>query len=392
MSAGMSATRRPRRPGSGHGSGRPTGGRDRHPGARPGSGCEDSGVSELAPYDGVLLVSFGGPEGPDDVMPFLRAVTRGRPVPPERLEAVAEHYLAVGGRSPINDANRRLLAELQAELDGRGIQAPVIWGNRNWHPLLPDALDRAHESGLERLVAIVTSLFPSWSGCRQYRMALAAAVREGHERGVEVEVDVVAPYHARPGIRAALVDRVDGGLDALGRLLGVDPGQSAAARVVFVTHSIPVEMDLASGPLGSAYSGRQRQEAHAVMQQLGARRGGVPPWDLVFCSRSGPPGQPWLEPDIDDHLVELAGDGVEGVVVVPIGFVSDHMEVVHDLDTQAAEVARRVGMSFVRVPTVGTDPRFVAALADAVLDQAALARGERPTLVPATCTPQCCHR
>ena len=346
-------------------------------------------MSALAPYDGVLLVSFGGPERPEDVMPFLQNVTRGRPVPPHRLAAVAEHYHAVGGRSPINGANRVLLAALRAELDARGVQQPLWWGNRNWHPLLTEALSEAHESGARRVVAILTSLYPSWSGCRQYRANLEDAVRELARQGREIEVDVVRPFAGRPGIIAAVVDAVDRGLHELEAL---GPDVARAPRVVFVTHSIPLTMDQASGPGGQAYRTGHALTAQTVMEALAGRHGRRHAWDLVYCSRSGSPETPWLEPDIDDHLAETARQGTSGVVVVRIGFISDHMEVVYDLDTQAAGVAERLGLGFVRVPTVGTDPRFVAAMADALADHAAQARGESLPDQPVSCGEGCCAR
>lgn len=346
-------------------------------------------MSALAPYDGVLLVSFGGPERPEDVLPFLQNVTRGRPVPPHRLAAVAEHYHAVGGRSPINEANRVLLAALRAELDACGVDQPLWWGNRNWHPLLTEALTEAHEAGARRLVAIVTSLYPSWSGCRQYRGNLDDAVRALADQGRELTVDVVRPYGTRDGVTAAVVDALDQGLH---RLEALGPDAARTPRVVFVTHSIPLTMAQASGPTGDGYRTGHRRTAESVIEALTARHGRRHAWDLVYCSRSGSPDTPWLEPDIDDHLVQLARQGCTGVVVVPIGFVSDHMEVVYDLDTQAADVARGLGLGFVRTPTVGTDPRFVVAMVEALADQAAQARGERLPDQPACCGEGCCLR
>jgi ferrochelatase len=321
----------------------------------------------LDPYDGVLLVSFGGPEGPEDVMPFLRNVVRGRAVPQRRLEEVAAHYRAFGGRSPINDANRVLRAGLERELGERGVATPVLWGNRNWHPLLPETLRRAHAAGHRRIVAVLTSAYSSYSGCRMYRENVADAVAEVAAEGHVVGVDVVRPYGRRPALVEAAIDAVAAGLRGLEHL-SEEAGRSA--RVVFVTHSVPQAMDAASGPAGFAYSGQHLEVARAVMGGLATRWGRTREWDLVYCSRSGPPHQPWLEPDINDHLLDLAKAGVTGVVAAPIGFLSDHMEVVYDLDTEAADLADRLGLPFVRVPTVGTDPRCVATMADAVLDRA----------------------
>lgn len=332
----------------------------------------DAVTADVTPYDAVLLLSFGGPEGPADVMPFLENVTRGRGIPRERLEAVAEHYLHFGGRSPINDQNRALLAALRTELDGRGVGTPLIWGNRNWAPYLVDALRDAHEAGVRRVVTVVTSAYSSYSGCRQYREDLAAAVTTLAAEGRLVEVDKVRHYYNHPGFVAPVVDAVRDGLAALPEAARARP------RVVFVTHSVPTAMNEVSGE-GSAvgagaYVRQHLDVAATVMAELGAGPG----WDLAYCSRSGPPSQPWLEPDVNDHLEALAADGVTGVVVVPVGFVSDHMEVVFDLDTEAAETAGRLGLGFVRVPTVGTDPRFVSGLVDLVTERAALARGEAP--------------
>jgi len=276
----------------------------------------------VTPYDAVLLLSFGGPEGPDDVMPFLENVTRGRGIPRERLEAVAGHYLRFGGRSPINDQNRALLAALRAELDARGIDVPLGWGNRNWSPYLVDALRELHEAGCRRVVVVVTSAYSSYSGCRQYREDLAAAVTALAAEGRELAVDKVRHYFNHPGFVAPVVDAVRSGLD------GLPAEVRQGARVVFVTHSVPTAMNEVSGEGsafgGGAYVSQHLDVASTVMAQVG---GDAPAWDLVYCSRSGPPAQPWLEPDVNDHLRALAEDGVRAVVVVPVGFVSDHMEV-----------------------------------------------------------------
>jgi ferrochelatase len=331
-------------------------------------------VSATEPYDAVLLMSFGGPDRPADVMPFLENVTRGRGIPRERLEEVAEHYLHLGGRSPINGQNRALLAALTAELRRRGEDLPVLWGNRNWDPYLTDVLRDAHGAGIRRLVMVTTSAYASYSGCRQYREDVAAALlaldAEGRfADGRVLEVDRVRHYCNHPGFVAAMTDAVAAALRALPAGLG------DTARVVFVTHSIPDAMDEVSGPAGHAYLAQHRDAAQAVLAGLGG-----PPraWDLAFCSRSGPPGQPWLEPDVNDHLRALAADGVPAAVLVPIGFVSDHMEVAFDLDTEALATAAELGLAVVRAATVGTDPRFVAGLADLVLERAAVRRGEDP--------------
>jgi protoporphyrin/coproporphyrin ferrochelatase len=327
-------------------------------------------VPTVQPYDAFLLVSFGGPEGPDDVLPFLENVTRGRGVPPERLEEVAGHYQAFGGRSPINDQNRALLAAMAAELARSGAEVPVYWGNRNWDPYLAATLARMRDAGVTRAAAFVTSAYSSYSGCRQYREDLAAAVAEvgpGAPR-----IDRLRHYFDHPGFVAANVDGVLAALDGL-------PAEVAPrARLVFVTHSIPTAMAETSGPTGGAYAAQHRAVAAAVTAAVAERTGLSLAADLVYCSRSGSPHVPWLEPDVNDHLEELAAAGVPGVVLAPIGFISDHMEVVFDLDTEAMDTATRLGIPVARAATAGTHPAFVAAIRDLFVERAAVERGERP--------------
>lgn len=296
-------------------------------------------------YDALLLVSFGGPEGPGDVLPFLENVTRGRGVPRERLDEVAEHYLLVGGRSPINDQSRALLAALRTEL----APLPVYWGNRNWHPYLADALRQMHSDGVRTAICFVTAAYASYSGCRQYRENLADALAEvgpGAPR-----LDKLRHYFDHPGFVLPMVDRVR---DALATL---PADRRAGAHLTFTAHSIPVAQAAASGPTGGAYPRQLRATAQAIVDRLGAD--GARCWELVWQSRSGPPPIPWLEPDVVDHLETLHAKGVDDVVLAPIGFVSDHLEVVYDLDTEAARRAAELGMRVVRAGTVGTDPRFV---------------------------------
>ena len=361
------------------------------PDATPGS---TDATDELLPYDAILLLSFGGPEAPEEVMPFLRRVTAGRGIPDERLEAVAEHYLHFGGRSPINDQNRALLKELRTELDRRGIATPLLWGNRNSEPFVTDILRQAHEEGVRRVVTVVTSAYSSYSSCRQYREDLAAAVGTLAEEGVELAVDKVRPYWNHPGFSRANTRLVT----EAARGLGLPDEQ---VRLVFVTHSVPEAMDDTSGPgdgEGNLYRRQHLDLSAAVTAEVNATLSRSLEWDLVYCSRSGPPSQPWLEPDVNDHLERLHGEGVRAVVLAPIGFVSDHMEVVFDLDTEAAETAGRLGLRVVRVPTVGTDAEFVSGLVDLVLERAALARDEavvQPTWPgsdtrPVVCRPGCC--
>ncbi len=322
----------------------------------------------LAPYDAVLLLSFGGPEAPDEVLPFLQNVTRGRGIPTERLAAVAEHYLLFGGRSPINDQNRALLGQLRERLAGRS-EVPVYWGNRNWAPFVVDALRQAHEAGARRVLTVTTSAYPSYSGCRQYREDLAGALITLADEGRMLDVDKVRHYANHPGFLDPVVDATVNGLQQ------VPPG----SRVVFVTHSIPTPMDQASGPDGGAYLTSHREACASVMERAEDQLGGLrPDWDLVYCSRSGAPSQPWLEPDINDHLGALAAAGAPGVVVVPIGFISDHMEVVFDLDTEAEETAGTLGLPFVRVATSSRDTRFADGLVELLLERAAAERGAVP--------------
>jgi ferrochelatase len=353
----------------------------------------DVPAADPTPYDGVLLLSFGGPEQPSDVLPFLENVTRGRGIPRERLEAVAQHYLRVGGRSPINDANRALLAALRADFDARGVGVPLYWGNRNWEPYLADALRAAQVDGARRLAVLVTSAYSSYSGCRQYREDLARALAALDGEGRSLRVDKVRPYFNHAGFVEPTVDAV---LDALSRL---PAAARAQARVAFVTHSVPVAMNEAAGPAGGAYVRQHLDLARTVAAAVSERIGRVPAWDLVYCSRSGPAGQPWLEPDVNDHLAALHAAGVPGVVVAPVGFVSDHMEVVHDLDTEAAHTAAGLGLPMARAATVGTDPRFARALVDLVLERAAVERGENPPrpatgalgAAPDRCPAGCCR-
>ena len=324
----------------------------------------------LAPYEAVLLVSFGGPESPEDVLPFLRNVTSGRGIPAERLAEVGRHYLLFGGRSPINDQCRRLLAALTNELRRRGIPAPLYWGNRNWNPYLNEELPAIQRDGHRRLLAVVTSAYPSYSSCRQYRENLFDAIR-----GTELQIDRIRHYANHPGFVEASVDACLKALETLGE-------KADDARLVFVTHSIPTAMAETAGPVprstNGAYVDWHLAVAAEVTDRVGQQRGRTYVHDLVYCSRSGPAGQPWLEPDINDHVRQLAGRGIPAVVVVPIGFVSDHMEVVFDLDTEAAATADDCGIAFARAATAGDHPAFIRGLVDLILERAAAARGESP--------------
>ena len=311
----------------------------------------------MVPYDAFLLVSFGGPEGPDDVLPFLRNVTAGRDVPAARLEQVAEHYYQFGGVSPINQQCRDLLAAIEKDFAAGGIGLRLYWGNRNWQPYLTDAVAAMAADGVTRALAFVTSAYSSYSSCRQYLGDIEkarAAVGPTAPR-----IDKIRQYFNHAGF----IEPFAAGIaDAASTL---DPGLRADFDLVFTAHSIPLTMSAASGPSGGAYPAQLAEAARLVAERLDYRR----PRRLAYCSRSGPPSQPWLEPDISDCLTDLAATGSKAVVVSPIGFVSDHMEVKFDLDKEAAQTASRLGLGFVRAATPGTDPRFVSMISDLVRER-----------------------
>jgi ferrochelatase len=299
----------------------------------------------------VILVSFGGPEGPDDVIPFLENVLRGRNVPRERMLEVAKHYYHFGGVSPINEQNRALIAALVEELNRHGPQLPVYWGNRNWHPLLPDAVQQMADDGVRRALALVTSVFSSYSGCRQYLENIAEACRQVGPAAPRI--DKLRAFYNHPGFIEPMVERVQA---ALGE---IPPQRRGAAALVLTAHSIPLQMADTSRYVP------QLQEACRLVA------GGVgrDDWQLVYQSRSGPPTQPWLEPDVGDYLRRLKSHGIEDVVVVPIGFISDHMEVLYDLDTEARAISEDIGLNMVRAGTVGTHPKFVAMLRELIAER-----------------------
>lgn len=319
------------------------------------------------PYDAVLLVSFGGPEKPEDVVPFLENVTRGRGIPRERLEEVGQHYFGFGGRSPINDQNRAFLAALREDLAGAGIDLPVYWGNRNWDPYLEDTVRQMAADGITRAACFVTSAYSSYSSCRQYRENLfdAAAAVDGAP-----VLDRLRPYFNHPGFVEPMVDAT------LAALAELPDEVRDAAHLTFVTHSIPETMSETSGPEGGAYVAQHLSVAEEIVDRVRQETGRRHPHRLVYCSRSGSPHIPWLEPDVNDHLAELQEAGTKGVVMVPIGFVSDHMEVIYDLDTEALATAEKLGLAAARAATAGVDPRFVAAVRDLLLERAAVERGE----------------
>jgi ferrochelatase len=327
---------------------------------------EPSVTSAASPYDAVLVVSFGGPEAPDEVIPFLENVLRGRNVPRQRLLEVAEHYQHFGGVSPLNAQNRDLVAALQTELNASGPALPVYWGNRNWRPLLPDTLRQMRDDGIRRALAFFTSAFSSYSGCRQYRENIAAAQAEVGP-GAPV-VDKLRAYFNHPGFIEPMIERTCAALEQI-----PSTDRRANARLAFTAHSIPLAM-----ATGCRYEMQLRDACDLVangLQNLRSRDAGHPdaptpiPWQLVYQSRSGPPTQPWLEPDINDHLRELSSQAVKDVIVVPIGFISDHMEVLYDLDTEAQQTARSFGINLVRAGTVGTHPRFVKMIRELIVER-----------------------
>jgi ferrochelatase len=293
-------------------------------------------------YDALLVVSFGGPESNEEVLPFLENVLRGKNVPRERMLAVAEHYYHFGGKSPINQQNRELIEALRRELDGFSPNLPIYCGNRNWHPLLAETLETMKKDGVRRALAFVTSAFSSYSGCRQYRENIANAQQQvGAEA---MQVDKLRMYYNHPGFIEPAAERVG---EALAQL---PSGSQADARVLFTAHSIPLSM-----AHGCNYEKQLREACRLVSEKLG--RSGD---QLVFQSRSGPATQPWLEPDVLDALREIKAKNLaSGVVVAPIGFISDHMEVLYDLDTEAEQLCEQLQLPMVRAKTVGTHPRFV---------------------------------
>ena len=304
----------------------------------------------LAGYDAVVVISFGAPDGPDDVDPFLETVTRGRDIPRARLDEVAANYRRMGGRSPLNDANRALLSALRADLDRHGIDLPLYWGNRNWHPLLVDTVAQMADDGIERALAFVTSAFSSYSSCRRYLDDIEAATTA--IPGAP-SIEKLRVFFNHPGFLEPQIELVAAAIERL------PAPQRAGARLVFAAHSIPCAMAATCD-----YELQLRDAGAVVAAGVGRDR-----WDLAFQSRSGPPTVPWLGPDVNDHLAALGAEGVAGVVVVPVGFVSDNMEVVFDLDVRAAETAARLGLSWARAATVGTHPAFVAMVRELILER-----------------------
>lgn len=327
-------------------------------------------------YDSILIVSFGGPEGRDDVVPFLENVLRGKNVPRERMLAVAKHYDHFGGVSPINRQNRELIAALDERLQRDGPNLPIYWGNRNWHPLLVDTIRQMRDEGVRRALAFVTSAFSSYSGCRQYREDIKRAQQEVGEGAPHV--DKIRAFFNHPGYIATMAARVR---DAL---VQIPAGRHATTQLVYTAHSIPAAM-----ADGCDYAVQLSEASRLVTEIVGDLEA-----VLVYQSRSGPPSQPWLEPDVCDYLKVLRSRGTHtDVVLVPIGFISDHMEVLFDLDTEAREVCDELGLNMVRAATVGTHPTFIDLIRELILERTS--GGERRSFGslgprPDVCTENCC--
>ena len=330
----------------------------------------------MAPYDAFVLVSFGGPEGPADVIPFLQNVTSGRGVPAERLEQVADHYYRFGGVSPINQQCRDLVVAIEKDFAARGVALPVYWGTRNWHPYLPDTVAAMAADGVGRTLAFVTSGYSSFSSCRQYLGDIEAA--RSRVGDAAPRIDKIRQYFNHPGYIASFAAA------ATAAVASLPAGTGDAYDMIFAAHSIPASMAASAGPAGGAYQAQLAETARLVAAEAGHQR----PWLLAYSSRSGPPSQPWLGPDINDLLAERAAAGSRAVVVVPIGFVSDHMEVKFDLDIEAAATAESLGLAYARAATPGTDPRYVSMITDLVVERL---DGAAPlALGPLGAGPDCC--
>ncbi len=332
-------------------------------------------------HDALLVLSFGGPEGPDDVLPFLRNVVRGRNVPDERLAAVAEQYALFDGVSPINQQNRALISAIETEFEASGLDLPIYWGNRNWQPYLEDAVQHMADDGVTSALVFVTSAFGSYSGCRQYREDL---LRAGEAVSNAPGLQKLRLFYNHPGFLEPASGRVQAAVDQH-RQSNPD---SPSPRLVFTAHSIPISM-----AENCDYESQLREAADLIAAAIDghatdSHTADGPAWDLVFQSRSGPPQVPWLEPDIGDHLHRLAADGVSDVVVVPLGFISDHMEVIFDLDTQAAAIAEALGTRMTRAATVGTHPRFVSMIRELVEEQ--IKAAPKLSIGPSGPWPDCC--
>jgi len=331
---------------------------------------------EAREYDAILVMSFGGPEGPDDVMPFMENVTRGRNIPRERLLEVSEHYHMFDGVSPINAQNRALIAALEEELKENGPDLPIYFGNRNWHPMITDTVQQMKDDGVKRAIVFFTSGFSCYSGCRQYREDIQRAVEAVGDGAPEF--DRLRLFFNHPGFINTMVDNVKSALDQF------PEDKRDSVHIAFTAHSIPMGM-----ARNSAYELQLTEACKLVAGILG-----IDDYKLVYQSRSGPPQMPWLEPDTLDYMEEIHSNGVENMIIAPIGFISDHMEVMFDLDTEAVEKAEELGMTMVRAATVGTAEPFVKMIRDLIVERMT-ANPERATLgdMPANhdiCPMNCC--
>jgi protoporphyrin/coproporphyrin ferrochelatase len=327
-------------------------------------------------YDAVLVVSFGGPEGMEDVIPFLENVLRGKNVPRERLLQVARHYELFGGVSPLNQQNRNLIAALKSELEANGPRLPIYWGNRNWRPLLADTLHQMANDGIKRALAFVTSAYSSYSSCRQYLDDIARARAAVGPRAPEV--DKIRAFYNHPGFIEANTENVRSALNE------IPESRRSQAQIVFTAHSIPRSMaDMCE------YEAQLQEASRLVAEALGHEH-----WRLAYQSRSGPRAQPWLDPDICDYLKESKEAGLSDVAIAPIGFVSDHMEIIYDLDTQARKLCEEVGLNMVRASTAGTHPAFIRMIRELILERTSARAPTRylgnrvPS--PDACSPGCC--
>jgi ferrochelatase len=334
-------------------------------------------------YDAVLVVSFGGPESREEVIPFLENVLRGRNIPLERILAVAEHYYHFEGKSPINQQTRELIAALEAMLERSGPALPIYWGNRNWHPLLPDTMRRMKQDGIRRAVGFVTSAYSSYSSCRQYREDIARAQREVGSGAPEV--DKLRPFFNHPTFVEAIVERVRDALQA------IPADAQGNVQIIYTAHSIPLSMANTSEYL------RQLEEVRRLISGALAQKNDA----LVYQSRSGAPGQPWLEPDILDYLREVkARNLASAVVLAPISFISDHMEVLYDLDVEARELCDSLALPMTRAKTVSVHPKFIAMIRELILERvnpqserrALGSTGARPDICLEDCCPASLRR
>ena len=327
-------------------------------------------------YDALIVVSFGGPDGPDDVLPFLENVVEGKNVPRRRLMEVAEHYYHFGGKSPINEQNLALIEALKQELKKNGPELPIYFGNRNWHPLLADTLRQMRDDGVKRALAFFTSGFSCYSGCRQYRENVAQAQKEVGEGAPEI--DLLRKFYNHPGFVETMAELAQQAVSKLS-----ERGRQKN-KALFAAHSIPQVM------ADHCRYETQLEESSKLVAELA----GLEDWDLVYQSRSGPPQVPWLGPDICDRIEELKDEGYDAVTVVPIGFISDHMEVLFDLDTEALEKARECGLEMARVSTVGTHPKFVSMIGELIRERMGLQEERRALggFGPSydVCPPNCC--